>query len=83
MAVLQNVLSTLRPAVVALIASAGISILISAFWPEGSIRLSSTNWLLTVLFFFCFLLLQKWKANPILVMVLSGILYAGISLLIG
>ena len=36
MAALQSVLSTLRPAVVALIASAGISILISAFWPEGS-----------------------------------------------
>ena len=82
MAALQSVLSTLRPAVVALIASAGISILISAFWPEGSIHFGSTNWILVVLFFFCFLLLQKWKANPILVMVLSGILYAGISLLI-
>ncbi len=82
MAALQSVLSTLRPAVVALIASAGISILISAFWPEGSIRFAYTNWILVVLFFFCFLLLQKWKANPILVMVLSGILYAGISLLI-
>ena len=32
MSILQGVLNTLRPAVVAMIASAGISILISAFW---------------------------------------------------
>ena len=35
LALLQGILNSLRPAVVALIASAGISILITAFWGSG------------------------------------------------
>ncbi len=81
MAVLQSVLSSLRPAVVALIASAGISILISAFWPDGPISLATINWRLVLLFFFCLFFLLKRKANPILVMVFSGVLYAAVSLI--
>ena len=37
MALLQGVLGSLRPAVIALIASAGISILITAFWGDAVI----------------------------------------------
>lgn len=73
--VLQSVLNSLRPAVVALIASAGISILITAFWGnEGVIRLADTDWLLVVIFIVCVVLLQKLKWNPILVMVLAGVM---------
>ena len=73
--VLQSVLNSLRPAVVALIASAGISILVTAFWgSEGVIRLADTDWLLMVIFIVCVVLLQKLKWNPILVMVLAGIM---------
>lgn len=73
--VLQSVLNSLRPAVVALIASAGISILITAFWgSEGVIRLADTDWLLVVIFIVCVVLLQKLKWNPILVMVLAGVM---------
>ena len=73
--VLQSVLNSLRPAVVALIASAGISILVTAFWgSEGVIRLADTDWLLVVIFIVWVVLLQKLKWNPILVMVLAGVM---------
>ena len=72
---LQRVLDSLRPAVVALIASAGISILITAFWgSESVIRPVNTNWILVVIFVVCVLLLKKLKWNPILVMVLAGVM---------
>lgn len=75
MNVLQSVLTTLRPAVVAMIASAGISILVSAFWGnDGAVTLAGTNWSLVVIFIVSFALLKKWKMNPILVMVLAGVL---------
>ena len=73
--VMQEVLSTLRPAVVAMIASAGVSILVTAFWGSGGgITLAGTNWCLVAIFAVCFLLLRKFKANPILVMVMAGVL---------
>ena len=54
MAMLQGILRSLRPAVVAMIGSAGISILVTAFWSsEGDtvIRLAQTNWSLVVIFY--------------------------------
>ena len=73
MDLLQGVLTTLRPGVVAMIASAGVSILISAFWGnEELIELASTNWSLVIIFLISFFLLKKAKLNPILVMVLAG-----------
>lgn len=71
--VLQGVLSSLRPAVVAMIASAGISILLSAFWGNASsILLENTNWSLVAIFVISVLLLKKYKMNPIWVMLLAG-----------
>lgn len=81
MAVLQGVLTSLRPAVVAMIASAGISVLITAFWGEDTvIDLLQTNWILVVIFLLCVLLLRKTKMNPILVMVLAGVIKTGCAL---
>ena len=81
---LQSVLSSLRPAVVAMIASAGISILATAFWGnEGRITLAGTNWTLAAIFIVCILLLRKGKINPIWVMVLAGIMNAAASLIAG
>ena len=54
MAMLQGILHSLRPAVVAMIGSAGISILVTAFWgSEGGtvIRLAQTNWSLVANFY--------------------------------
>lgn len=84
MEVLQRILYFLRPAVTAMIASAGISILITAFWgAEGEIILSKTNWGMVVLSAVCIVLLKKWKMNPILVMLLAGAANAALSLLGG
>lgn len=79
MAMLQGVLQSLRPAVVAMIASAGISILITAFWDsELTVRLADTDWSLVILFALSVLLMKKWNWNPIGVMVLAGVAKAGI-----
>ena len=82
MEVLQGVLGSLRPAVVAMIASAGISILITAFWGNRDlIALAGTKWSLVVIFVVCMILLRKVKMNPIWVMVLAGVMKVGISLI--
>ena len=74
MALLQGVLGSLRPAVVALIASAGISILVTAFWGGAVIAFAATNWVMVLIFALCVFLLLKCKLDPILVMVLAGVL---------
>ena len=74
MSLLQGVLGSLRPAVVAMIASAGVSILITAFWGEAVIAFAATNWVMAALFALSVFLLLKCKLDPILVMVLAGVL---------
>ena len=74
MSLLQGVLGSLRPAVVAMIASAGVSILITAFWGEAVIAFAATNWVMVTLFALSVFLLLKCKLDPILVMVLAGVL---------
>ena len=75
---------TARPAVVALIGSAGIAILINAFWGSGAqSALSATNWIMVGIFVICLVLLQKAKMNPILVMVLAGVMKVLSALAIG
>ena len=77
---LQGVLKSLRPAVVAMIASAGILILKNAFWGSGgTISLTGTEWSMVAIFGICVLLLRKTKLNPIWVMVLAGVMKVGIS----
>ena len=84
MDMLQGVLNSLRPAVVAMIASAGISILITAFWgSSASIALAGPKWSLVVIFAICVVLLQKVKMNPIWVMVAAGVMKVAISFLGG
>ena len=80
LSVLQSVLAALRPAVVAMIASAGVLILISVFWGGSGVRLSETNWIMLGIFVLCFLLLRRTKLSPIAVMVLAGILNLAASL---
>ena len=81
MGMLQGILNALRPAVIAMIASAGISILITAFWGNAAMKLINTNWSLVIIFVICFALLQKLKMNPIGVMVFAGIMKLGLSFL--
>ena len=82
MELLQGVLGSLRPAVVAMIASAGIAIMITAFWGNRDlIALAGTKWSLVVIFAVCMILLRKVKMNPIWVMVMAGVMKVGMSLI--
>lgn len=74
--ILRGILDGLRPAVVALIASAGLTILVSAFFTSGtfSTNLSDVNGVNVVIFAVCLIVLRKWEPDPILVMVGSGVL---------
>ena len=76
---LQSILKSLRPAVVALIASAGISILLQVIFSGQAMVLSNVNWVGIILFCFALLALRKFKLNPILTMMLCG----GANLIIG
>ena len=70
LSVVQGVLGGLRPAVVAMIASAGISILVTALWNAGPVSLNPADldWIAAVLFLAALFVLRKWKLNPIWVM---------------
>lgn len=76
MAFLQIVLKVLRPAVIAMIASAGISILITAFFNGGIISadISNIKFDMIAIFILCVALLKKTRLNPILIMIMAGVL---------
>lgn len=73
--VLQGILAGLRPAVVAMIASAGISLAIMAFYGRRTLPkdLTSINYISVALFAAGLLILRKWKVNPVAVIALSGV----------
>lgn len=79
MQMLQGVLGSLRPAVVAMIAAAGVSVLVTAFWGDEVISFFGTNWVLVAIFLVCFVLLRVTKLNPVFVMVLAGVLNLGVN----
>ena len=70
----QGILSGLRPAVIAMIASAGISLLILSFYGSRSLPadLSSLNYISVAIFALGFLILRRRKPNPIWVMAGAG-----------
>lgn len=75
LSVLQGTLASLRPAVVAMIAKAGVSILVSAFFINGVVSFAPENisFRMVVYFAAALVMLRKFKINPILVMVLCGL----------
>lgn len=78
LSLLQDILKSLRPAVIAMIAAAGVSILVTAFWGNdiSSLHLdtilSSTNIRAVGIFLLSLILLARFKMDPIHVMLLSG-----------
>ena len=76
----QGVLSGLRPAVIAMIASAGISLLIMAFYGQRTLPkdLASLDVIAVIIFAIGIFVLRKWKPNPLWFMAGSGV--AGIIL---
>ena len=81
--VLQNILAGLRPAVVALIAGAGISLLRAVAVGEAPLQPANMNWVGLGLFAAALFILRKWKWNPILVMALCGVANLGIHVISG
>ncbi len=75
LSVLQNILQLLRPAVVAMIFTAGLAILIPAFFADGSIRFAGGNLQIRPVIYFgaAMLALRAGKAEPIKVMVSCGV----------
>ncbi len=68
---LQGVLSALRPVVVALIASAGVSIMTLAFWENG---VENTDFVSVAIAGIAFFVLRKFKTSPIIVMISTGLI---------
>lgn len=82
MSLLQAILASLRPVVVALIASAGLSILQLVVFHGKPISLKSADLLGAGIFLAAFLLLRKQKTNPILLMLCCGFIRLFIHLLL-
>ncbi len=76
MVIIKGILAGLRPTVVALILSAGFSILVLAFWgPSGfTWNIASVDFIAVALFIGWLFLLLKFKLNPIFVILGSGVI---------
>lgn len=72
LSLLQSVLACLRPVVVALILGAGLSILSMVLFSEAAPALNSVDWIGAGSFVAAFILLRRFKWNPILTMCLCG-----------
>lgn len=74
--VIKSVLGQLRPAVVAMIAGAGMTILLLAWFGTSTlneITFDKMHWIEFGIFFGCLFLLRKYKTNPIAIIFLSAI----------
>ena len=71
----QGVLNGLRPAVIAMIASAGLSLLILAFWKGNgfSSKVENMDFISMAIFVVSLIVLRKFKVNPIIVMIGAGV----------
>lgn len=71
---LQIVLNTLRPAVIALIAVSGVTILAQSLFGGGAMSWENFHIGQALIFLICLYLLIKKQKNPIFIMVLAGVL---------
>ncbi len=78
--IIQGVLAGLRPAVIAMIASAGISLFILAVYGQRTLpeNLASFDIIAVLIFAAGFFAIRKWKISPLWIMAGSGV--AGIIL---
>lgn len=78
----QGVLDGLRPAVVALIGSAGAAILLLALFGEQGFSLAGLNPVSLLLIAAGFFILRKWKPNPIVIILGCGVVGGAYYLLV-
>ena len=85
LSVVQGVLGGLRPAVVAMIASAGLSILVLSLWNGAAVSLNPADldWVSLLLFVGALFALRRWTLNPIYAMLACGGVGLVLYLLIG
>ena len=76
LSMIQGILAGLRPAVVAMIASAGLSLLIMALYGQRSLPsdVGSFDTVALVIFIGAFIILRKLKPNPVWVMAACGVI---------
>lgn len=72
----KGVLNGLRPAVIAMIASAGLSLVLLAFWNGNNVssKVADLDIVAVILFAIALVILRKWKVNQIYVMLGAGII---------
>lgn len=75
MSVMKGIMNGLRPAVVAMIASAGLSILVLSLWAENtpSFHAGDIDFIAAAIFVISLAVLRKFKINQIFVMIGAGI----------
>lgn len=75
MTIVQGVVQGLRPAVVALIASAGLTIFLTAMFGQSDwpVDIANINLVSIVFFSVAIFLMRKYKASPIQVMLITGV----------
>lgn len=73
--VVQGILQGLRPAVVAMIGSAGLSLLTLSLFGQNTLPsdLGGINWISAAIFAVCLFVLRKWKINPIFAIMGAGV----------
>jgi chromate transporter len=77
--IVQGILKGLRPAVIAMIASAGLSVLLLSLGNGKVITSSKTklDFVAMTIFVVAIIVLRKWKLNPVYVMLGSGVVGLG------
>lgn len=75
LATIQAILNGLRPAVIAMIASAGLSLVVLAFWNGKGItsNVGDIDIISVALFLLAISALRRWKLNPVIVMIGAGL----------
>lgn len=79
---IQTALTYLRPAVTALIASAGLTILLNALNVSKDMAVNEFNFAAAAVFVIAFIVLRKIKPSPIIVMLCSGAVYTAVMLIL-
>lgn len=79
---IQTALTYLRPAVTALIASAGLTILLNVLNVNAGMAVNEFNFAAAAIFVVAFIILRKIKPSPIIVMLCSGAVYTAVMLIL-
>lgn len=71
---MNSILTGLRPAVIGLIASAGVFMVVSSFWKSGtfSLNFNELDFFSMIVFSTCLFAIRKYKANPLIVIFAAG-----------